>query len=172
MSKFLYEVAPKIPIKDLVPNEIIRRERIMELAKEEVLHCLKYGSVTRKFANQNLNKKVTLANIDQLHQAVYSEDVAEIVITDNTIVEDAVLVTPTPEVIIDPADVVEDIVETTVDEVTEDVVEESTVAEDETPVVDEVTEDVVEEAPVVDEVTETPVVEEPTRNPRNNNKKK
>ena len=156
MSKFLYEVAPKIPIRDLFPNEIIRRERIMELAKEEVLHCLKYGSVTRKFANQNLDKKVTLDNIDQLHKATYSEDVSEIVITDNTIVENAVLVTP--EVIIDP--VVEDVVETPT-------VEESTVAEDETHV--EVTEDVVEEAPVVDEVTETPVVEEPTKNPRNNN---
>ena len=64
MSKYLYMVNPRIPLK--LCGEFIRRSKYVELDKEEVKYALKHGPVYRKFDAQT-TERVTLQNLDELH---------------------------------------------------------------------------------------------------------
>ena len=62
----LYSIHPKKVIKEL-PTLPIRSPRSLYLTKDQVRICLKYGSVYRRFANEQRNEKVNILNIDRLH---------------------------------------------------------------------------------------------------------
>ena len=64
---FLYSVCPKKVIKELPTTIPIRSPKSLYLTKEQVKICLKYGSVYRRFANEQRNERVTIMNIDRLH---------------------------------------------------------------------------------------------------------
>ena len=65
-TTYLYSVNPKKIIKDL-PTLPIRSPRSLYLTKEQVLICLKSGTVYRRFAAENRNERVTILNVDRLH---------------------------------------------------------------------------------------------------------
>lgn len=65
-STYLYSVHPKKIIKGLLEKPI-RTARSLYLTKEQVKVCLKYGSVYRRFANENKIERVLISNIDRLH---------------------------------------------------------------------------------------------------------
>ena len=65
-TTYLYSVNPKKIIKDL-PTLPIRSPRSLYLTKEQVMICLKSGTVYRRFAAENRNERVTILNIDRLH---------------------------------------------------------------------------------------------------------
>ena len=75
-ERFLYEIRPIKPIKDLIPGKGIKAPCSMQLTKEEALHCMKYGSVYRNFSDSGMNPiRVTGSTIDRLHNAKFiSED--------------------------------------------------------------------------------------------------
>lgn len=69
-TRYLYSINPKKVIKFLSGNIMkppIRVSKSLRLTKEEVLDCLKYGSVYRRFANEGKIERVTTLNIDRLH---------------------------------------------------------------------------------------------------------
>lgn len=65
-TTYLYSVNPKKIIKDL-PTPPIRSPRSLYLTKDQVRICLKSGTVYRRFAAENRNERVTILNIDRLH---------------------------------------------------------------------------------------------------------
>ena len=65
-TTYLYSVNPKKIIKDL-PTLPIRSPRSLYLTKEQVMICLKSGTVYRRFAAENRNERVTILNLDRLH---------------------------------------------------------------------------------------------------------
>lgn len=71
-ERYLYEIRPIKPIKDLIPGKLIKKPCSMQLTKDEVLHCMKYGSVWRRFTGKD-PLKVTGNNLDFMHRAVYSD---------------------------------------------------------------------------------------------------
>lgn len=75
-ERFLYEIRPIKPIKDLIPGKGINTPCSMHLTKEEALHCMKYGSVYRNFSDSGMNPiRTTGKNIDRLHNPKFiSED--------------------------------------------------------------------------------------------------
>lgn len=66
-TRYLYEIRPIGPIKDLIPNTTILKPCSMHLTKEEVLKCMERASVWRKYPTQPM-VKVTKENVDVLHQ--------------------------------------------------------------------------------------------------------
>lgn len=75
--RFLYSINPKKLIRFLNGNPVIppiRTSKTLSLTKEEVRECLKYGSLYRRFANEGVNVRVTLNNIDRLHNAKLMTD--------------------------------------------------------------------------------------------------
>ena len=127
-ERFLYEIRPIKPIKDLIPGKGIKAPCSMQLTKEEALHCMKYGSVYRNFSDSGMNPiRVTGSTIDRLHNAKFiSEDewmkkIGKEIVSEQQEEESTVEETPVEEVPV----------------TTEKVVEEITIVE-ETPVVEEV----------------------------------
>ena len=127
-ERFLYEIRPIKPIKDLIPGKGIKAPCSMQLTKEEALHCMKYGSVYRNFSDSGMNPiRVTGSTIDRLHNAKFiSEDewmkkIGKEIVSEQQEEESTVEETPVEEVPV----------------TTEEVVEENTIVE-ETPVVEEV----------------------------------
>lgn len=74
MEKYLYLVSPRIPIKGVASEAIIRREKNIELTKEEVKTCLKHGPVFRNFMNEGIKVQVNLGNVDRLHNPMFIEE--------------------------------------------------------------------------------------------------
>lgn len=70
-SKFKYEVHPRIPIRNLIPQKAITRPTQLDLSKDEVKLCLKHGPVIRLF-DRTTQVKVTLYNLDEVHVAKYN----------------------------------------------------------------------------------------------------
>lgn len=64
--KFSYLVKPKIPIRALPEHGAITRSKILDLDKDEVIKCLRFGPVYRRFADGEL-VKATKDNIDSVH---------------------------------------------------------------------------------------------------------
>jgi hypothetical protein len=139
-TRFLYSVNPKKPIRTIKGVPVLRTPKSLQLTKEDVRECLKYGSVYRRFANESRIERVTINNVDRLHNAKFmTEKEYEAFLQDN----------------IDNK--VGTVINTTVFE--ESVVEEVPVIEDEV-VGEEFSEDSVEEHDKGNTVTET--VENPT----------
>lgn len=135
-ERFLYEIRPIKPIKDLIPGKGIKAPCSMQLTKEEALHCMKYGSVYRNFSDSGMNPiRVTGSTIDRLHNAKF-------------ISEDEWMKKIGKEIVSEQQEETTTVEETPVEEVhvaTEEVVEENTV--EETPaVVEEVAEEETTEA--------------------------
>ena len=129
-ERFLYEIRPIKPIKDLIPGKGIKAPCSMQLTKEEALHCMKYGSVYRNFSDSGMNPiRVTGSTIDRLHNAKFiSEDewmkkIGKEIVSEQQEEESTVEVEETPVKEVPVA--------------MEEVVEENTIVE-ETPVVEEV----------------------------------
>lgn len=129
-ERFLYEIRPIKPIKDLIPGKGIKAPCSMQLTKEEALHCMKYGSVYRNFSDSGMNPiRVTGSTIDRLHNAKF-------------ISEDEWMKKIGKEIVSEQQEETTTVEETPVEEVpavTEEVVEENTV--EETPAVEEVAEE-------------------------------
>lgn len=136
-ERFLYEIRPIKPIKDLIPGKGIKAPCSMQLTKEEALHCMKYGSVYRNFSDSGMNPiRVTGSTIDRLHNAKF-------------ISEDEWMKKIGKEIVSEQQEEESTVEETHVEEVpvtTEEVVEENTIVE-ETPIV-------VEEVVAEEETTE------------------
>jgi hypothetical protein len=64
---FLYEVRPRKIITGIHGVAYIRSPRSIYLTKDEVLVCLQCGSVYRRFANLDRLERVTVTNVDRLH---------------------------------------------------------------------------------------------------------
>lgn len=133
---FLYSVCPKKVIKELPTTIPIRSPKSLYLTKEQVKICLKYGSVYRRFANEQRNERVTIMNIDRLHNEKFMTEEQykeyEQSLKDgqrgSVIVKEPKVEDPTPEV-------KEDKVEEKVEVVVEEEKVETVVTED--PVVEE-----------------------------------
>lgn len=71
-QRYLYSVYPKRPIKNIVEGiPVIRVNKTLNLNLDEVLGCLKYGSVYRRFANEQKIIKVTTVTAERLHNAKF-----------------------------------------------------------------------------------------------------
>ena len=67
MKTFEYLVKPKAPVRGLKEDVgVVLRPKILKLDKDDVKTCLKYGSVYRRFSQDEL-VKVTTANLDEVH---------------------------------------------------------------------------------------------------------
>lgn len=71
---YLYTVNPHKIIKGLSGVSCIRSSKSLYLTKEDVKVCLKSASVYRRFANINKNVRVTIANLDRLHNKEFIEE--------------------------------------------------------------------------------------------------
>lgn len=71
-NKYLYEIRPITPIKDLIPGRVIYKSCSMQLTIDEVKKCMTYGPVYRKFPGET-PIRVTGENLDIMHQKVFSE---------------------------------------------------------------------------------------------------
>ena len=132
-ERFLYEIRPIKPIKDLIPGKGIKAPCSMQLTKEEALHCMKYGSVYRNFSDSGMNPiRVTGSTIDRLHNIKFiSEDewmkkIGKKIVSEQQEEESTVEKTPVEEVPV----ITEEVEENTI--VEETPVVEETVAEEET----------------------------------------
>ena len=130
-ERFLYEIRPIKPIKDLIPGKGIKAPCSMQLTKEEALHCMKYGSVYRNFSDSGMNPiRVTGSTIDRLHNVKFiSEDewmkkIGKKIVSEQQEEESTIEETPVEEI---PVTI-------------EEVVEENTIVK-KTPVVEEVVEE-------------------------------
>lgn len=130
-QKFLYYVYPKKPIRNAVEGvPLLRSAKSLYLTKEEVLKCLKFGSVYRRFVNEDRNERVTPMTLDRLHNARFmteaeykapeSEVMVEEVITETEVVDKTVNGVSVEAVEELPENVVEDIVEEIEEEETSD----------------------------------------------------
>lgn len=189
-TRFLYSVNPKKPIRTIKGLPVLRTPKSLNLSKEEVKECLKYGSVYRRFANEARNERVTINSVDRLHNAKFmTEEEYEAFLKANIDGKTGTVINTTVE---ETKPVEEPVVETVAEETTEEVVENDEESEEE-PVVEteDTTEEVVEsneesvEETVIEEVAEEvvenneePVVEEtettsekPSNYYKNNNNK-
>ena len=165
-ERFLYSVHPKRVIKNVPGVSVIRTPKSLYLNKEDVKICLKGGSVYRRFANEARNEKVTISNIDRLHNAKFMTEEeykkfleSEIDSKRGTVINDKE----------DEPKVVEEVKEETTEEAVEN--SEEKVEELETVEVEEkstVNEEVVEET--TEEVVENS--EEKVEEPKNYNNQK
>jgi len=148
-TRFLYSVYPQRPIKGILPNNRpINGPRSLSLTKEEVLTCLKFGTVYRRFANEGKNERVTMSNIDRLHNERFIMEKDYIVDSlgkdSGTVVDTAPEKTPeeteekeTEETKVENTPDTEAVDEVTEDEKAEDVDSAESVVEDEAEAVEE-----------------------------------
>lgn len=67
-ERYTYTVHPRRPIRNIIQGTAILRPMTLSLTKEEVLKCIKYGAVYRKFYMDSNLEKVTPSNLDRLHR--------------------------------------------------------------------------------------------------------
>ena len=71
-ERYLYTVNPKRVIRNLNENiPMLRASKSLFLTKEEVLKCLEYGSVYRRFSYINHLERVTKYDVDRVHRAKF-----------------------------------------------------------------------------------------------------
>ena len=68
---FLYTVNPRKVITGLSGVNAIRTAKSLFLTKEDVKICLQKATVYRRFANEGINERVNVGNIDRLHRENY-----------------------------------------------------------------------------------------------------
>lgn len=172
-TRFLYSVYPQRPIKGILPNNRpINGPRSLSLTKEEVLTCLKFGTVYRRFANEGKNERVTMSNIDRLHNERFIMEKDYVV---DSLGKDSGTVVNTAPVVKTPEKAEEKVIEETKVENTPESEATEEVTEDEKAEDVDSTESVVEnEAEAVEEVKEStePQVVISNNNNFNNGKKK
>lgn len=148
---YLYSVNPKKPIKNLRDVPVIRTPKSLYLCKEDVYKCLQCGIVYRRFANEKRIERVTIANVDRMHNDKFMTEEEYKVFLDNEMGDTGkVVINPVEET---PAPVEEVIPE---QEVVETSAEDTLVVE-ETPV-----EEVIPEQEAVETSAKevTPVIED------------
>ena len=69
-EKFTYEVRPQIPIRNVFFGKVLVRPTVIDLNKEEVRECLKFGPVYRRFDGLH-TERVNINNIDELHRQFF-----------------------------------------------------------------------------------------------------
>lgn len=74
-ERFIYVVHPRRPIRNLIKGKVIIKPETLSLSKEEVLACLKYGAVYRKFYTET-PERVYPSNLDRLHRSKYLTETA------------------------------------------------------------------------------------------------
>ena len=163
--RYLYSVNPKKPIRTIKGVPVLRTPKSLQLTKEDVRECLKYGSVYRRFANENRIERVTINTVDRFHNAKFmTEEDYEAFLKANIDSKTGTVIN-TQEVVeesVEEVAVVEE--ELMIEEVEETSVEEESVEENEESLVieDEVFDDTVSED-VVEEVEEEIPAEEPKK---------
>ena len=65
-ERFLYEVSPRRPMRGILKGRAIVTPTTLQLDYDEVLECMKYGMVHRRFTNRI--ERVLTTNIDRLHR--------------------------------------------------------------------------------------------------------
>ena len=70
-KSFLYTVNPRKVITGLSGVNAIRTSKSLFLTKEDVKICLQKASVYRRFAQEGINERVTIGNIDRVHREHY-----------------------------------------------------------------------------------------------------
>lgn len=147
-QKFLYSVNPKKVIKTLKNGPVIKTAKSIELNKDDVRECLKYGVVYRRFEKDKRIERVTILNVDRLHNTTFMTEDEYKLFLDNQIGNTGNV--KIPEVIINEEVVppVNEVVEPVKKEETiEDiVVDEPVVVTEESSIADQVVEDAVETA--------------------------
>lgn len=155
---YLYEVRPHRIITGIHGVPYIRSPRSVYLTKDEVLICLKNGSVYRRFANLDKLERVTVTNVDRLHNENFISEEEWKKESTATKVEE----TPVVEEVKQEEPVVEEVPAPVEEEPIEEVVEEDSKVDKTAPV--EVTEESVEveeaEEEVAEEESDDSVVEE------------
>ena len=73
-ERYTYTVVPRRPIRGLVKGKVLTRPVVLTLTKDEVVLCLKYGSVYRKFYPTSKSERVTLSSVDRLHRSEYMSE--------------------------------------------------------------------------------------------------
>lgn len=69
---FLYTVKPRRTIIGLSGSvKVVRTNKSLYLTKEDVLLCLKSATVYRRFANEGINERVTIDDVDRVHRENY-----------------------------------------------------------------------------------------------------
>lgn len=69
---FLYTVKPRRVIVGLSgSNRAIRTNKSLYLTKEDVFICLKNATVYRRFANEGINERVTIDDVERVHREKY-----------------------------------------------------------------------------------------------------
>ena len=68
---FLYTVKPRKAIVGLSGSKVVRTNKSLYLSKEDVLICLKNATVYRRFANEGINERVTIDNVERVHRENY-----------------------------------------------------------------------------------------------------
>ncbi|MCM1215901.1 MAG: hypothetical protein NC548_15450 [Lachnospiraceae bacterium] len=67
-DRYMYTVVPRTPIRNIIKGKAITKATNLQLSKEEVKACLKYGAVYRKFYCESNPERVTTANLERLHR--------------------------------------------------------------------------------------------------------
>lgn len=67
-ERFIYNVVPRRPIRNLIKGKVVSRSENLSLTKDEVLYCLKFGAVYRKFYGETKMERVVPSNLDRLHR--------------------------------------------------------------------------------------------------------
>lgn len=67
-ERYMYTVVPRSPIRNLIKGKAIIKATNLQLSKDEVKECLKYGAVYRKFYCESNSERVTPSNLDRLHR--------------------------------------------------------------------------------------------------------
>ena len=67
----IYTVNPRKVITGLSGVNAIRTAKSLFLTKEDVKICLQKATVYRRFANEGINERVNVGNIDRLHRENY-----------------------------------------------------------------------------------------------------
>lgn len=69
---FLYTIKPRRVIVGLSgSNRAIRTNKSLYLTKEDVFLCLKNAIVYRRFANEGINERVTIDDVERVHREKY-----------------------------------------------------------------------------------------------------
>lgn len=121
-ERYVYTVKPKKPIPGIIKGKLINRPQNLSLSKEEVLECIKYGPVYRKFYLDSNMEMVTPSNIDRLHRSRHLSEL-----------EYSKLISSQEEEVIEEEKEVQEPEDITEDEPVEEVIEE--VVEEEEPVI-------------------------------------
>ena len=97
---FLYTVKPRKVIIGLSGStKVIRTSKSVYLTKEDVFLCLKSAIVYRRFANEGINERVTIDDVERVHRENYisPEDWKKFEINQKAAAQGTVVVNENPE---------------------------------------------------------------------------